>query len=194
MYLFFGKLLAATLCSVLFVTSCGDDDLPTSSFDGAIVASVENQTDYAAAGVTKAVALIEGMLNDVEVNGTASNTGFTMNLPSTLERGLLQPINILGAKVSRNNVRWAEIWEIDALKDTDLIGAFVYENEDGDTSFRCFFAYAERKVTITGVDDDDCTWNVSLKQGWNRVFLITTGSSQEMTTKDPGNLKWYFLD
>jgi hypothetical protein len=61
------------------------------------------------------------------------------------------------------------------------IGIFSYVTSDKATT--CMFVYSDSDVTVTG----GANVSVSLKQGWNRVYL-----SSKITTKAPDGLKWNY--
>jgi hypothetical protein len=70
-----------------------------------------------------------------------------------------------------------------------------------DTSCTLFFIYAEKDLTVTGSithseEEDIFTEtfnNMSLKAGWNKVYLKVTRNGYEYSTKEVSGLKWYLV-
>ncbi len=71
------------------------------------------------------------------------------------------------------------------------VGCFHYSNEKNVSGS---LYYCNNDVDITGSTKGGSNtkkYAVSLKKGWNIIYE-TYGSTETYTTRDPGNMKWYF--
>jgi len=189
----------------------GETGPPGGGFDGRIVATVVNGSNYNAlissVGVFAEFETPAGWWDDEQIaTGTWSNGGFTVTLPTTLQdRFLFNLDDILDldnftvsdrtARVSMLNGLW-----IDAFgSNGDIIGSFWNNRETENSWAAMFFMYADRNVTITGTDQGAMwreTTNLSLRRGWNRVFIEERDSMgwelSVVTTTPISGLRWYF--
>ena len=75
--------------------------------------------------------------------------------------------------------------------DGNRVGEFIYRGLE--PRFELILFYSDRNVTITGVDNSNDIWHVSLKTGWNKLFHVTRDDGQIlMTTKEPIGGEWIF--
>ncbi|MDR0437085.1 MAG: hypothetical protein LBH22_02145 [Bacteroidales bacterium] len=194
---------------LLAMVACGKDDdgkFPTSAFDGKITAVVENGNAYNSV-VSKVVVMLHwhnenGHCIDEEIaNSNYSNGNFTLTLPildpKTLE--VLAEDAPQGIKISDEKAKIGTVYREDfhAYNNSgNKVGEFFYGKYDGDFITSVSFMYADRDVTITGSVNDDgfvATYNVSLKKGWNKVYMTTDNRTKaEISTKEVSGVKWYF--
>ncbi|GHV62411.1 hypothetical protein FACS1894195_4290 [Bacteroidia bacterium] len=144
--------------------------------------------------------------------GTYADGGFTIDLPVTvnakyltsLSKGLTADVKFSDASVVGTG--FGELW---AYKDGEKVGFFNYalpidRSESGVTGA---FMYVDSDVTISGSyskDEDGLTItevydNITLKKGWNELYIQWALSASDMTltvsgttTNHWGRLKWTF--
>ena len=172
-----------------------------------IVAEVENGNSYNNL-ISKVVAYgwVEAEDDDIEIaTGNYANGGFTMTLPTPLNSKFLE--NIMDSELGEwgdGDFTYSDVnakiciihkagFEGYSSSGTN-VGYFFYGSYY-DPEVWVLYIYADRSVTISG-SDDYTILNVSLKQGWNIVYVsydeddICTVSS-EMPTVFVG-MKWKF--
>ncbi|MDR2843609.1 MAG: hypothetical protein LBV57_03060, partial [Candidatus Symbiothrix sp.] len=145
-------------------------------------------------------------------SGVYKNGGFTLNLPATLPAQYLQQLwdgdVPAGINISASNVKGAGVGDIEAYKGLDEVGDFWFGIDSPDIEIIAEFLYVDKDVTIigshTGKDDWDREWtitetyNVSLKKGWNKVYVKYIESetnktvTTEVTNTEPSGLQWHF--
>jgi len=190
--------------AAIFFGGCSKDDGPSlvsGSFNGTVTATVDG-----GAGLTVNAVLA---INDPELSSDAfygnvigtganfNNGSFTITLPTSGLNSYLMDITDFfeyfmkdgdkgKLKVSDPNAR---------IMDVDFIGFYYDEGEDevyvsgifsyttSDKGTTCLFVYVDSDVDVTG----GANVSVSLKRGWNRVYL-----SSKLTTQAPDDMKWYF--
>ena len=209
----------ATLCGALFAASlifigCGKDDdddkLVASPFDGVITATVEKGEAYNAhnSKVTTVAAQVRNNNGGREefASGTYANGGFTLTLPATPDSKYLSPIEEIvdegkGIKISNKT---AKVVELDLISNriiayddnTDYYGdRLACGMVDKNSKTVVEFWYADKDVTMTALENEDgykFICSVSLKKGWNRVYMTETETKIEATTTPVSGVKWYF--
>ena len=200
--------IVALIVSVV-VSSCEKDDgLPVSPVSTLDV-KVEDGNDY------------DNIINEVRLicynsnNGNPvtlaivkySEGGFKMNLPESIPSSVMENIvDIFEADskidISKKNSKIAIEIELVAFnKNNEKIGYFFYCKEETDNTYvETLLFYSDSEVNLTGketYENGTEVWNVSLKMGWNQVFLIEKDLSEDkwedtFTTKNQSGLKWYF--
>ncbi|KAA6337093.1 hypothetical protein EZS27_014805 [termite gut metagenome] len=142
-------------------------------------------------------------------SGVYKNGGFTLNLPATVPAQYLQfwGENVPdGINISDSNAKGASLGDIEAYKGTERVGEFEqWVRINANTEIRSQFMYVDRDVTITGSYTEKYgDWieteidNLSLKKGWNKVYVkhveseINKTSTTEVTNTEPGGLQWHF--
>jgi len=186
----------------------------SSSFDGTtIVAKVEYGNDY-----NKRFQWVETFIYDafdysddserlVIDLGPYSNGGFTVTLPTAIDDKHLFELDAHfdfdDMQVSSLNVKYTKIYEIKGCSYNNLSkGWFLYGKlhieylgQHYPRATYCEFWYVDKDVTITG-DNGYEKWDVSLKKGWNMVYLTETYETKaaEYTTKVVEGMKWYWGD
>jgi hypothetical protein len=217
---FFKACFALLAAGIIFV-GC-DKDKDNDNNEGSpivgntITASVDNGNAYnATVSTVKAVYNIEdfGSIGDDEFlyvvggevagTGTYSNGGFTLQLNATFTDAQLTKVTdfaeeLGGAKISDPN---AKIVFIDFIVAYNSAGKGVdYFNLNnkfvGNKDIYAMLWYADRDFSITGGSEKA---SISLKKGWNYVYVIDTKNSSgeyissEFTTKPQSGLKWYSM-
>jgi len=198
--------LLPLLCGLVLTSACSNDDengndIPTSWFNGTITATVVNGNDYNDL-IDRVGVFVEFDSNDNWINekiaiDTWSNSGFTITLPTTLDRRLLWQVGDgFGdlVVVSDANAWMNDMFEIKALdNDNSVIGSFLNIRTNENSMVSAFIVYADRDFTIIGTDYGD-TWNISLKKGWNKVYVTETETSWMASTQAVSGLRWYFAE
>ena len=186
-------------------TSCKKDD-DDSPFDRKITATVENGSDYnSKIDVVKLVTLAYNPSTDdkdeiVLAIGSYSNGGFMIKLPSKVDDKYLHEITQSGIHSWQNLSNSAKILDavwIQAYKNEEYVGVFVYGNRDIDAGGH--FLYTDRDLTMTGSgkQDEENAWtetfNYSYIKGWNWWYVISDNDEKThtYTTLAPNSLKWY---
>jgi len=195
--------------AAIFFGGCSKDDntspLVSGGFDGRVTASNVDFGGESTQFVNYVMAADEAGFSGSTFHGTyindddvqVKNGGFTMTLPTSGLSSYLEDVTsffdyFMAAgdkgkiKVSNPNARVMDIDFIGFYYDAEdevvyVSGIFSYATSDKRT--QCMFVYADSDVNITG----SANVTVSLKQGWNRVYL-----SDKLTTKAPDGMKWYF--
>jgi hypothetical protein len=170
-------------CAITVAPSVDDTDSANSLF---IVADVVNSNQLGFIRRVRA-AVLGGTTEQTIASSNFYSTG-SNNFSFTLvdSPDYFMPINLEGLTVNPIGTR-AAFADIEAFTSTS--GAFNSEHwagnfwlerwEETDTSYTLAwveFIYAERDVTITGIIDEVSwseTWNVTLKKGWNRVYVTS---------------------
>ncbi|MCL2074452.1 MAG: hypothetical protein FWH18_11050 [Marinilabiliaceae bacterium] len=209
---FFRVLFFTILVSGVMFCSCddnenngnngnGDDELATSTFDGTIIAKVDNFSEFNSV-VRKVVVTLYGQKNEdegtyekLEIFGNLTNDGFTITFPQPLDdkylNYLLDEWEFSTVTVSDVNVKanLVELYLVCYDSDDNLVGDVEFGNDEVYVEI----AYLEKDVTITGQDRWGVFHSISWKKGWNFLYWIEPErGNSETTTKDPGGLKWYF--
>ena len=199
-------------------TSCSDDDNGSTS---ASLLITSNLTPNDAPGVSRVMAETWGADEQSHVVAYASlgTLGFNLLLDATPHASTVAAIDdILGwdvsdiFTVSNSNARIAAVWELYGFTsatgpflDADFAG-FIYRDGvlgSGDNIVRGdeVFIYADRDVSITGIDQFGPfrdIMNMNLEQGWNRVFMLFSESTEggqrieiyEWTTTPLAGMVW----
>ena len=74
----------------------------------------------------------------------------------------------------------------------NLIGRFEYHSSEKEIT--TLFIYADRDVSLIGIDNSNDIWETALKEGWNKVFLEEIGEGiSTLSTAHPGEeMRWSF--
>jgi len=196
--------VAIMTLAIMFFGGCSKDDGPTlvsGSFNGTVTATVDGGAGLT---VNAVLAINDPGFYSGEFDGNVIGTGvnfnngsFTITLPTSGLSSYLTDITAFfeyfikdgdkgKLKVSDPSAR---------IMDVDFIGFYYDEGEDevyvsgifsyatSDKGTTCMFVYVDGDVDVTG----GANVSVSLKRGWNRVYL-----SSKLTTKEPDGMKWYF--
>jgi hypothetical protein len=205
--------LLPLFCGLLLTVACNknddkDDETPSGWFNGVITAVVENGNNYNSL-IGKVSAMVE-FYNEATrdwvveeiASGNWSNGGFTLTLPATLDdkflRNLVAGDIPTGITISDRNAKVSEgIWFRAYNSDGSChVGSFWYSKKDENSDAEVIFTYADRDVIITSTAREDEIYNVSLKRGWNKIYITTMrnqgGWRVEISTKAVGGLKWHF--
>ena len=196
--------VAMIAVAALFFGGCSKDDngpsLVSGGFDGTVTANV----DGAGLMINAVLAVNDAEYNsysgdfygnDVGEAALFKNGSFTIKLPTSGLNSYLEDVTDFfegfmkagdkgNLKVSDPSARIMDVdffgFYVDG-DDVDVSGIFSYATSDKKTT--CLFVYVNNDVNVTG----GANVSVSLKRGWNRVYL-----SDKLTTKAPDGLKWYF--
>jgi hypothetical protein len=191
---------SCVIACIIFGGCKKDDDSPVSGgFDGKITAKVENGSAYNT-DIKKVVALIGAYLDNKTLKfdddiayGTYSGDGFTITLPTTVEKKYLMSVRDFFEDVLKvsGDVKYSDsgvlVVDVDFFalnKDNQWLDYFVHST-GGDKSTTCFFVYADKEVTVTGGSNI----SVLLKSGWNRLYY--SSGKNKISTKTESGLKWY---
>ena len=179
-----------------------NDNLVSGAFNGTVTANVDG-----GAGLTVNAVLA---VNEPEYDPNTgnyygnsvgdwvnfTNGSFTISLPTSgIKRSYLTDatdfFEYFMKAGDRGNLKVSDVGV--GVMDVDFIGLYIDENDayvtgiflyaTANKSVTCMFVYADGDVDVTG----GANVNVSLKKGWNRVYL-----SDKLTTKAPDGLKWHF--
>jgi len=202
--------LLPLFCGLVLTSACSNDDengngndIPTSWFDGTITATVVNGNDYN--DLISRVGAVTRANNSLETIATSawSSGGFTITLPETLESRFLWSIesefeDMPHVIISDRNARISSA-EIEAFDDqNNVVGVFMNIREDENLFVMTILAYADRDVSQIGSDGYDQTWNLSLRRGWNKIYVIeretATGGEVLFTTEAVNGLRWHFVE
>jgi len=221
------------ICFGFVFTQCNKDDSGNSSISS-INAKVENGSDYNFDNV-KAV-MYYGDSGDEYVVGQSkyTNGSFTIGLPETIDKMYLSPI--ISTDDEGVSPDWVTISDttvmgngisIEGYQSGNYMGDFYYGSVTQNSTLLSFsmsmiegaFVYVEKDITMKGSTTETVDFegisvpmngsaNVSLKKGWNILFmsisislktnvsgdLTSMSGTISLTSKDPGGLKWYFQD
>jgi hypothetical protein len=203
------KFLFVALTSLLTMTvfnSCEKEDDDDTGGGGVInnntiTAKVENGSDYnGEINLVKALIVTGERRNPQtghyewtghEVGSSSySNGGFTLKLLESVDDRYLQPgTDELpeGLTISNPDVKIGFVTIVAYDESGAEIGSFELYSED----YEGILLYADGNVSVTGSSayDDERTYNLQLKKGWNTVYVV---GDDEATTQTPSRLKWYF--
>ena len=202
---FFLTFLATSIFAIGYSQN-GEVDLETNTFDGTITADVVNGNDYNT--IISKVEVVSGHAEiDPIAEGDYQDGGFTLTLPSTFDDQYLMDITELffdenpeNFVISDESARTLPLFDENFKaynEDGELVGNFIYVNEDDDgaLTYAAFF-YVDRDVDITGTvdfDPDIYTFSMSLKEGWNIVYITQYDENTfEITSKEVEGMKWIF--
>ena len=206
------------LAMTAFVGGCKKDkdkttttEIPTSTFDGKITATVENGSAYNSL-VKRVVAYFDESVRQLYAVGNYANGGFTLTLPNlegnqnlwllTTDDADLGGINI-SDKTAKTTVFDPEFYGLSStsgsVQENDVVCGFYYYSEKEGAEANP--VYADKNVTVTGSNGGNGwkeEYNVSLKKGWNWVYYRHyEENGKEMvtfTTQAVSGLKWYPSD
>ena len=195
--------VAIMTLAIMFFGGCDKDNGPSlvsGGFNGRVSATVDPE-DWDLSPVKYVVAWngtdLDASKNllGVQVGQPApfSNNKFTVTLPDPppsnadwmdIKYALEEMLELSGTlKYSDPNVQVADADFLPNDGETSFYGFFIHATEDKKTT--CGYLYADGDVTVTGGNV-----SLSLKEGWNRVYLTQNG---KCTTKAPdGDMKWYY--
>ena len=195
---------------VIAATSCSKDDkesvtkLESGSFNGRITASVESSSaisdkiDYVFA--TADLVFSGGSYNFTNLGyGEYKSGSFTIVL-STPESSKLRGIEDLFQNVFKvsgtlkyTNPSAQATFVLDFLavyeENENYYSSGIFRNRTPDETTMCVFVYVDDDVDVTASKNI----SVSLKQGWNRMYYSSGTDKNEVTTKNPGSTKWYYM-
>ncbi|GHV61475.1 hypothetical protein FACS1894195_2040 [Bacteroidia bacterium] len=194
----------AVIASGMF-TSCEKDDkdtvvtnplVPNTDGSATLTVIVENGNSYNSTISTAKIFIKPDGGDDVEiVSGNYANGGFTINLPATLNDSIVE-INLVVSEnftVSDGTAKVTGLrtsFRIYGYNNSAEVGRFYCKS--GDYDVKLF--YADKDVNISGQilreDRNDSIYNLSLKKGWNLVYVLETSDTYEVTTTSQGELKW----
>ncbi|GHV66614.1 hypothetical protein FACS1894199_10410 [Bacteroidia bacterium] len=169
--------------------------VPNTDGSATLTVIVENGNSYNSTISTAKLFIRPDGGDDVEiVSGNYANGGFTINLPATLNASLVENLEFPEAfTVSDSTAKVTGLrtsFRIYGYKDSEIVGRFYCKS--GDYDVKLF--YADKDVNISGQilreDRNDSIYNLSLKKGWNLVYVLETSDTYEVTTTSQGELKW----
>jgi len=183
----------------------GDTDLETSTFDGSITADVVNGNDYNAK-ISKVIVVSGNVEIDPIAEGDYQDGGFTLTLPSTFDDQYLMDImglffeeNPENLSISDEDAKVLPLFDENFKAyngDGEQVGFFYYATGEDDVYTYAAFFYVDRDVDMTGTvdfDPDIYTFNISLKEGWNIVYITQFDENTfELTTKEVDGMEWIF--
>ena len=199
-------LMATIAVAMVFFVQCSKDDKPTlvsGSISRTLTADdVENAGDYDIRYVWAVInpeADNAGNLSFDEqiAEGTYSNDGFKISLPSSVKKEHLMNISDffedelgVSGKLKYTDPD-AQIIDVEfiALNQTkDGWFGFFANIDDGDDDDRiwCLYVYVDADVDVTGGP------TVSFSKGWNRLYY--SSGKKIVTTKEPKGMMWYLFD
>ncbi|MDR2684908.1 MAG: InlB B-repeat-containing protein [Prevotellaceae bacterium] len=125
-----------------------------------------------------------------------TNGGFTITLPGDIDERLLVEMGELpdGLTVSNADVKSANAYRLAAYKNNELAGYFYYISEN---SAMQNYIFVNKDVRVTGSfteDGDIFTYDATLKEGWNAVYMAETisGGIIITTTKPAVDFVWMY--
>ena len=205
--------------SIIIFSGCKKDNNEVGGNDGInkLEILVENGKDYS--GMIDKVKL-ETMGGEAFATVDYNDGKFTLQLPSTVAAGNLYGISLdwdfsSTVDVSNPNAQGTEL-EIAGYKGDKRVCRFYYQKEDEakGTYSSGYPVYVNSALTINGAQtetygkditciyEDIYTFSINAKRGWNmwysiktdETILTTAGTKEvykrEITTTDPGGLKW----
>ena len=205
-----GRILFLSLCVVVaivgaaLITACGNgDDVDE---DEPIGTSVVTSINAEVAGVNSSVTTVRlgyTVESDEEIRingqGTFANGRINIDLSQTGAPQVRRFFNFDNDDGITNSNPNAIVIMYDGLIGYDangtILGWFKYKNLEN-MSY-AYITYSDGDVTVTGYSSGDRSngWNVSLKRGWNFVYVTRFGpAAWQYSTSDPGNLRWYWED
>jgi len=198
----------------IILSGCGKDkDAPgqgesTTVFEGGtLTVTMEVDKYYEAVKSIKAYAIVydntvQGNVKQVEIASAPFSEGFTLNLPASPADQFLwnifsfYPQSDYTVEYEGATPRIAEVSQFMAFNSA---GNHVFELAHGIFSENNVvnFWYVNKDVKITG-SKDNTTCDVTLKQGWNRVYLKWEGTTAtpilKITSTIPSGVGWYFFE
>ena len=204
---FIKKACVSLLAAGIIFSGCKkDDSIPTSEFDGKITANVENASEYPT--VSKIVART---WSGAEItSATYSSGSFTLTLPPSPEAKFLKEIsselsNIIGfLRIGTEFSFEGDINPKCVIVDTfeaydgsnNWVADLLYVKLGNPSSTYTNYIYVDLDITIDGSTDEDVQISISLKKGWNTVYVTynSTTDKEKWSTKEVSGLKWYFSD
>ncbi len=217
------SILLFSLVSLLFISSCGDDDkekqkekeiIENSSIKGTIF----TEKTIKSGNILKAIAGTDSGEGEVVGTSTVKDKKFSLSLstPTNLSDNLFGDAPE-GVTVSNPDAKTASFSSLELLKggtmpmsDEDILmcsdQAPKLNTETLGIAFTniVMYVYADANVTIKGeyveaiMDNEENTnvkVNISLKKGWNIVvYKINEENAEAMSLSEiPANYKWYLL-
>ena len=207
-----GKSKFFTLCTILLLAlvfnGCSKEDKAPSLVSGSIsrtitAEDVENAGDYDIRFVWAVINPEEDSEHSLDFDeriaeGTYSNDGFSIQLPSSVNKGHLKDIrdffedylNVSGSKLKYSDPD-AQIVDIDFIALNQAKNGwfgFFANIDDGDDDDRiwCLYVYVDSDVDVTGGP------TVSFSRGWNRLYY--SSGKNLVTTKEPKGMTWYLFE
>lgn len=211
----------ACVCAVCCFTGCADDDDDGASANtvSAIEASVENGSSYnSRVDVVKALMDVDEEYDSETgeyyftgyeaATANYSNGSFKLNLPQSVNSQYLFSIteDLSGdISVSDKNAKIGSVEFILGYKNGVETGMFEYGYDTDDASAWTTHIYADSDVTVTGSESEkegnttyNYVYNMSLKKGWNVVYVADAKKGNTWTItfsgKKPSGMKWIFYD
>ncbi|GHT22929.1 hypothetical protein FACS189430_05440 [Bacteroidia bacterium] len=203
----FRKFGIAALTAAVFVCTpaCNkDDDDNGGSPVSSINATVENGASYnSKVDSVKAFAYVGDTWARTEIaKGSYADGKFKIDLPETVPAAYLETFDEEGfpegITVSNKQAKRLNISSFIAYKGGNKVGEFDYGNAD--ETAEVFYMFVDADVTIKGsyTDDDGDTekYDVTLKKGWNEIYVTSTkskdGKTFSFSNSKPSGLKWIF--
>jgi len=178
-----------------------DDKTSTTEFeDGKLTVTMDDDGYKVAKIVTYATAWGENsqVEYDVEFLSTPfSNGGFTLNFPDPPATKFLFPVSSFGSSITMEyEGATPKFTQVETFKGFDGANKYVCELAYGiwDKAVYIYFWYVDKNVTITG-SNDHTTFELSLKPGWNMVFVKyeqPSGNAKFSTTPISGAEWWFY--
>jgi hypothetical protein len=203
--------LAAFICAVTVFTGCNkDDDEGETNSITSISATVESGSSYnSSIDTVKAVVDINNVYFTI-ASGSYSNGGFSISLPKTVDDKYLEKMTTdmpEGITVSDSQTKGCGI-ELKGYKSNKALGIFQYTlTNDADAGNEGAYVYVDKNVTIIGSYSESLwgitmkeVYDLSLKKGWNIVYMQTTASEADMSAtikisnEKITGLKWFFIE
>ena len=178
-----------------------DDDLnkgKTDSFNGTVTAKVENGSSYESQ-ISTVWALYDAEVNSsgelrgrILSSGDYTKGGFSITLPDIPSSFLVNVQTFFGNGLNIDGELEysepdAQVLDADFFaitEDNEYLDYFIYTNAAAKRT-TCLFIFSDSNVTIKGGKDI----NVSLRKGWNRIFL--TPADNKIVSTAPSGMKWY---
>jgi hypothetical protein len=172
-----GAMVAGTV-----VSSCSKDD------DGApssVTIAVSNVQDLGSVSADKLQVTANGK---VLTSATFANGAATLTLPATVGDEFLTAVTAemsSDAKVDPADTKGASI-SLDLYKGTTLVGEIEPEGTAGGVPYMHVWMYVDKNVSVTG------DISMSLKKGWNVVYINTKTYAASTTQPAGYTLTWDF--
>ena len=204
-----GRILFLSLCVVValagaaMMTSCnGEDD----NEDETIATSVVTSINAEVTGLNPSVTAVKvGFKSEGEGGetifrtigeGTFSNGRININLSQTGAPQVRRWYNFDDDDAITSSNPNARVTMYEGIIGYDangkILGWFEYQHIARQSYG--YLTYSDSDVTVTGASLSNTTWRVSLKTGWNIVYVTRFGPTWEFATSDPGDLSWYWKD
>ena len=215
--------MAACLCTSLMFSGCekeddGKDDGENGNGNGNGNNVIENVDKFIVNAKVENGDAYNSQIDSVKFSlkaetrieiakGKYSNGGFTLEFPQTVNANLLATVGdeleycgVYNSTISDPEAKittlTAKDWHLNAYKSGVRVGDIYFDDYgDFDYGATAFFVYATKDVIVSGSSSYNVKdiINISLKKGWNIVYMIYANGNKggvTLTTQEPAGFKW----